>query len=62
MEIVIRICCDNAAFEEEDWTAEVARILQRYARRINGVWEASDLPCKLADTNGNTVGSVEVVP
>ena len=45
------IDCDNAAFED-DYAAEVARILHHVARRL----EAGDTDGKLLDINGNTVG------
>ena len=45
------IDCDNAAFED-DYAAEVARILHHVARRL----EAGDTDGKLLDFNGNAVG------
>jgi hypothetical protein len=45
------IDCDNAAFED-DYAAEVARILRHVALRL----EKGDTDGKLIDFNGNTVG------
>lgn len=53
MELIIRIKCDNAAFEG-DPGLEVARILREYA---DDVADGVALNRKLRDINGNTVGS-----
>ena len=45
----------NAAFEE-DKNAEIARILRDLADKI----ENDNIPVKLRDINGNTVGEVEI--
>jgi hypothetical protein len=55
--LVIKIKTDNAAFgegDDGDRCAEVARILQAYADKIE---RTQDLDQRLLDINGNTVGS-----
>ena len=59
MKLTIKLTCDNAAFNDSgDPSDEVARILRKYAARIerDGVVDS-----KLFDINGNTVGTVKVV-
>lgn len=57
MKITITIQTGNAAFEDGNSGSEVARILRKYADRIE-----HDEPdrCNLLDVNGNTVGQVKV--
>ena len=57
MKVKIEIKTDNAAFE--DYTgSEVARILRELADNVDG--ESRITPQPLKDSNGNTVGKVEV--
>lgn len=59
MKFLLRIECDNAAFEQCSG-AEVARILRSLAEQIEG----DSLECgigKLRDINGNQVGKWTVV-
>ena len=56
MELVIKIRCDNAAFEG-DVSYEVARILRCYVDRI---MISGELERPLMDVNGNRVGQAEV--
>ena len=56
MDAVIKINCDNAAFED-DPTSEVARILRDIADRVHG--DTGFSPGRdytLRDANGNEVG------
>jgi hypothetical protein len=64
MELVIRIKLDNASFAYEDAGPEVAAILQKFITDIDrdSIDMIGEWPRALRDTNGNTVGSVEVVP
>ncbi len=48
---------DNDAFEQ-DWRAEVARILRKAAKDIEGGEDSK----ALKDANGNTVGQFELEP
>lgn len=61
--IRIQIDTDNAAFEGDNCGAEVARILQALARRID-TYSADDFKpgdvTLLRDVNGNTVGRLEI--
>jgi len=63
MKVVIEIDCDNAAFDPCPHI-EVSTILSIYATRLTCELpldaEPSDWPTRLLDTNGNTVGKVEV--
>ncbi len=56
--ITITIKTDNAAFEDGNRAAEVARILRHLADRI--VTDLPPQPTKLLDRNGNTVGEVKL--
>jgi len=58
MTILIEICCDNAAFENEPGR-EIARILCRLAYDF-GRWDGAVYPevPQLRDINGNAVGKV----
>ena len=58
MTITIRICCDNAAFQDECLEGEVWRILHRLAERIRDSGPQDGTP--LSDANGNTVGEVTI--
>ena len=53
--LTIRIKTSNAAFQDGNREAEIARILRELAERI----EDDEYPAKLKDVNGNTVGTVE---
>ena len=53
--LTIRIKTSNAAFQDGNREAEIARILRELAERI----ESDEYPAKLKDVNGNTVGTVE---
>jgi hypothetical protein len=50
MDFILRMNCDNAAFE--DLEIEVSRLLQKVASQI----EANQKSGKIIDFNGNTVG------
>ena len=57
MRLTMTLDCDGAAFDEP--ASEIARNLRTAASRI----ERGDLPpLTLRDTNGNTVGRVQVTP
>jgi hypothetical protein len=60
MEITIIINTDNAAFEDENEGAEVARILRRLAREIYGGVNLVPGCDPLRDINGNQCGKVVV--
>jgi hypothetical protein len=66
MKLVIMIYCDNSAFNGNDCGRELARILRVVASRMD-LESKSDLirgylddPKSLFDSNGNTVGSMEI--
>lgn len=56
MRFVLKLSCDNSAFET-DPTAEVARILRALADRLEGASPDEDYP--LRDANGNRVGQAD---
>lgn len=56
MKLTITIKMDNAAFEEQG--PEVARILTRYAKWVEGCTFVCD--ARLLDVNGNHVGQAKV--
>ena len=58
MKVTITITTGNAAFEDGDGYAEVARILADRAARIERDGSVED--GKLMDYNGNTVGQIKV--
>jgi hypothetical protein len=60
MDVTININCDNAAFGEDatERGIEVGRILRLLARELTGDDLGDDVT--LVDSNGNTVGSMEV--
>jgi hypothetical protein len=58
MQVKITIDCDNAAFEHRPFD-EVARILQQAAIKVR-LFSKVDKRFTLRDTNGNTVGKMEV--
>ena len=64
MKLVITIDCDNEAFNGQDCGTEIANILNRIMRSMEFESKKELLrayrgkPHKLADTNGNTVGSL----
>ncbi len=71
MRVTITIDCDNAAFNQDNGgpEAEVARILKWYAKLLNdGLTNMKLSPrgrsrakiAGLRDSNGNTVGEVEL--
>lgn len=61
-EILIQLRTGNAAFQDGNFGAEVARILRKLADKCEGYtdyksfYEYADIPIK--DVNGNTVGDV----
>lgn len=66
MKVKIEFCCDNAAFED-GFASELRKILtqardkilvQRKRKRV--ICTAPEADDVLMDTNGNTVGTVEV--
>lgn len=58
MNIKITINCDNAAFEDAPAT-EIGRILRNLASDIE---DGDHLEgCRLADSNGNTVGTFDIL-
>jgi hypothetical protein len=58
MKVKIEIDCDNAAFDG-NWTGEVQRILRGITSgRLLSVEDFG--PANLRDSNGNTVGQMEV--
>lgn len=59
MTVKITIDCDNAAFEDYPGT-EVAAILRKIAKTLCGNPIDSSDDCNLMDSNGNTVGRMEV--
>lgn len=59
--IRIQIETDNAAFESAGRAHELARILRIAADRVEYHGGLDDLPFKLRDINGNTVGQVEEI-
>jgi hypothetical protein len=59
MKLVIEIEMDNAAFEEGSAHHETARILHRYAQRIEDGGEFTQ--ASFMDENGNSVGSARIV-
>lgn len=66
MKVVIEIECDNAAFED-DFGAELSHILSTVPLRVlhqrhrpGSACDATEWSDKLLDSNGNTVGKVEV--
>jgi hypothetical protein len=68
MKVIIEIECDNAAFED-DFYKEFKRILRAVpekvaaqAHRKHSICNAPEIADVLIDINGNTVGSVKVVP
>ena len=67
MKLVITIDCDNEAFNGQDCGTEIANILNRIMRSMEFESkkelrrEYGDKPRKLADTNGNTVGSLKFI-
>lgn len=59
MTLTITIECDNAAFEIESGTLEVARILRELADTCEGRANLYDFgDTKIRDVNGNGVGRV----
>jgi hypothetical protein len=60
MKVLIDIDCSNAAFEDFP-DAEVARILREAADKVSGPKKVGD-SFALRDINGNTVGSLRLVP
>jgi hypothetical protein len=64
MDVRIRINCDNAAFDGVGCGPELARILRVIAAEVDGFNKVGAADAidglKLHDTNGNTVGKVEV--
>jgi hypothetical protein len=66
MKLLITIYCDDSAFNGKDCGRELARILQIVTNRVD-LESKSDLtrgyhgdPKSLFDSNGNTVGSMEI--
>ncbi len=60
MKVAITFDTDNAAFEDED---EIGSVLGRAALYVHGVVHGQTEPpavIRLRDSNGNTVGTVEV--
>lgn len=64
MKLKIEIDCGNAAFEGNNCGSEVARILTKFANRIEGTEDylmiSTGDKMKLFDVNGNAVGLVTV--
>ena len=62
MKLIIKINLDNAAFEYQPGT-EIANLLEQLAGRFWGVLPPAldSIPPTIKDSNGNKVGSVEVV-
>jgi len=68
VKVKIEFDTDNAAFEGEGLGLELARVLGRarlnilsqMARRPGCVCDAPESADKLRDSNGNTIGTVEV--
>jgi hypothetical protein len=57
MDFNLKINCDNAAFEGENFGLELARILRRIAAGFSG--ESTErLGDKILDLNGNTVAGL----
>lgn len=66
MKLKMEIELDNAAFFEDDGTparnAEVSRILHTFAEHLDRAWDMeTDHGFRLQDSNGNKVGTAEVV-
>jgi hypothetical protein len=66
MKFHVAITCDNAAFDDPDRNAEIARILRRLADRVEA--DVLNLPYgmksfshTLRDVNGNDVGRATFV-
>ena len=53
--ITIEITTDNQAFEDGNYSYEVARILKNAAKRIE-TRDELEISFKLLDSNGNVVG------
>jgi len=66
MELIIKINLDNAAFEDNGVIKEARQILRHFVDDtlyLNGLYMDSILEVdgkKLQDSNGNTIGTVEV--
>jgi len=63
MDITIRFNTDNAAFEGDNFEAEVSAALERAKRNILNLAYASYEPMSemnLRDTNGSTIGKVTI--
>lgn len=58
LEIIINT--DNDAFKDENLGSEIARILTKYASDINDVSDPESLETIINDSNGNTVGVVQL--
>ena len=54
----LNLCFDNAAFDD-NWRHEFANILMDLAKSIK---LNNDVPDGIKDTNGNTVGDINVIP
>jgi hypothetical protein len=52
----LQIACDNAAFEDDNMTTELARILRDVARRLEAGEDCGSF-VNVRDINGNVVGS-----
>lgn len=53
----LSITCDNAAFDDDDGRAEIARILRDIARRVELGEADNGLHQNARDMNGNPVGT-----
>ena len=62
MECIIRIGLENAAFDDGNEGAELARILRKLADSIESAGEAPRCFEKIRDINGNTVGQYAAKP
>lgn len=61
MECTIRIEMDNSAFERAP-SRELARILSELAYTLTHHGVEAGVPIKARDSNGNTVGALQVSP
>lgn len=60
MKLVINLALDNAAFEESG-AYEVGKILADVSNRLPDPLEATARPINLRDSNGNIVGTAEIL-
>lgn len=59
-QFVLTIEVDNAAFDGENKTLELARILREQADRIEDSGFGRERWANIRDTNGNIVGKAEI--